>query len=155
MAIVKDLNEIKDLIPTPDYRLYGSNITEAPSRLLIDNPLFAVTVNRKYNVVISSFRVMFMLVKRGDKFHMMVTNYHRDSNVGNTDYITIPDPKYRKLELSDWPFTVDDIGLRLDSTCYDKNMIYFTTLADDVKEIREKIKKRVKTKVVELEPVLV
>lgn len=155
MAIIRDLDEIEDLIPKPDYRLYGSNITEAPSRLVMDCPLFAVTVSRKHNIVVSTFRVMFILVKRGEKFHLMVTNYYRDSNIGNTDYITIPEPKNRKLELSDWPFTLDDIGLRLDSTCYDKNMIYFTTLADDVREIREKVKKRAEVNVVELEPVLV
>lgn len=155
MAVLKEFKEIIDLLPEPDYRLYGSNITEASAREVMDNPLYAFTVNRRANYVIGIFRTLFILVKRGEKFHLMVTNYNRESNTF-TDYITIDaPPEGKKLQKSDWPFSIDDIGLRLDSTCYDKNIIYFGTLVDDAKTIREALKARREKKVLTLEPVVV
>ena len=154
MAIVKNLNEILNLIPEPDYRLYGSNITEAPSREVIDNPLFAFTVYRKNKVVIGMFRAMFMLVKRSGVFYLMVVDYDR-SNSTFTDYIKLPEEKNKKLSKTDWPFVVDEIGLRIDSSCYDRNMIYFATRASDINDIKEALKKGKKSEVLTLEPVIV
>ena len=156
MALVKSLDEIENLIPEPDYRLYGSNITEVSSRDVINYPLFAFTVNRKANIVVSMYRVLFMLVKRFNKFYLMVTDYYKDSENNHTgDYITLTEPKDRHLEKTDWPFTIDEIGLRLDSTCYDRNMIYFGTNVEDVNEVKKMVKARKEKKIVTLEPVVV
>ena len=154
MAIIKDLKEIENLIPEPDYRLYGSNITQASPRDTTNNPLYAFTVSRKYNVLVNAFRVVFVLVKRQPMYYLMVYNYDKENGYSG-DYITLSEPKGRKLEKTDWPFTTDVIGLRLDSTCYDKNMIYFGTSAFDANEIKELLKAKEENKVLTLKPVIV
>jgi hypothetical protein len=84
----------------------------------------------------------------------MVYNYDKENGYSG-DYITLSESKERKLEKTDWPFTTDAIGLRLDSTCYDKNMIYFGTSAFDANEIKDLLKAKEENKVLTLKPVIV
>ena len=150
MAIVKDLNEIKDLIPEPDYRFYGSNISEVPSEIIDKKPLYAFVVSSKANTVISAYRAYFSLIKRGDNFYLMTADYD-GLNQLHSDFIKAKKPSKGKLKITDWPFMVDKIGLHMKSSFYDKNIIYFGTMANDIKTVRETLK----NKVVTLEPVLV
>ena len=138
-------------MPEPDTRLYGSNITEAPSKYVLDDPLFAFITNKNRGQVVSVLRIMFMLVKRSDKYYLMISSYHGQSSF-YTEYLTLPSDK--EIKKTDWNFTTDEIGLRMNSNSYDKHTIYFGKLATDVKDIRESLNKT-KKKVLKLETVLV
>ena len=151
MAIIKSFKEIEHLIPEPDTRLYGSNITEAPAKYVLDDPLFAFITNKDRKQIVSVLRIMFMLVKRSDKYYLMISSYHGQSSF-YTEYLTLPSDK--EIKKTDWNFTVDEIGLRMDSNSYDKHTIYFGKLATDVKDIREALNKT-KKNVLKLEAVLV
>lgn len=152
MAIIKNFKEIENLIPVPDYRLYGSNITEAPSREVVNNPLYGFIVNEKYKRVLSISRIMFMLVKRSNKYLLMIINYNGGDSF-YTEYITLPDSK--KIEKSDWKFSIDEFGLRMDSESYDKHIIYFGTLAKDADFLKKFLKNKKEHEVLTVETVVV
>lgn len=157
MAIVKSINEIAELIPKPDDRFYGCRITEAPSEVVTDNPLFAFRVDDKANVIIGMFRAVFSLARRGDKYYLTLSHYdYQQEEITQKDYLSVEKREGEKLELSDYPFITDDIGLRMDSDRYTKNRIYFGTMPTDVRILKEALKDGKKEeKIVELEPVIV
>jgi hypothetical protein len=79
MPIVKSINEIAELIPKPDDRFYGCRITEAPSEIVKNSPLYAFRVDEKSNVIIGMFRAVFTLTRKGNKFYFQLiftVNYY-------------------------------------------------------------------------------
>ena len=159
MSIVKSINEIAELIPEPDDRLYGSLITEANPDIVTDNPLFAFRVDNKTNVVIGMFRVTFVLTRKGEKYYLMLAHYDYEQHIGQADYLSFERPEGRKVQLSDFPFITDEIGIRVDSDKYNSNKsrIYFGTLPTDVKLLKDALtgKKESKESIVELEPTII
>ena len=154
MAVIKKLDEIIDLIPEPDTRLYGSNITEAPSHIVDNHPLYAILVNNNLNLVTGIRKASFILVKRDISYYLMIVDYYQETD-HTTEYLTLPYKEDKKLEKTDWGFESDDIGLKMISEGYSGCTIYFVTIPEDIKEIKEKIKARKEIKIVELEPVIV
>ena len=156
MSIVKSINEIAELIPEPDDRLYGSLITEANPDIVTDNPLFAFRVDDKTNVIIGMFRVTFVLTRKGEKYYLMLAHYDYEQHIGQTDYLSFERPEGRKVQLSDFPFITDEIGIRVDSDKYNNNKsrIYFGTLPTDVRLLKEALQGK-KENIVELEPTIV
>ena len=157
MALIKSINEIAELIPKSDDRMYGFRITEAPSEIVKNNPLYAFRVDEKTNIIIGMFRAVFTLARRGDKYYLTLSHYdYQQEEITQKDYLSVEKREGEKLELSDYPFITDDIGLRMDSDRYTKNRIYFGTMPTDVRILKEALKDDKKEeKIVELEPVIV
>ncbi len=154
MPIVKSINEIAELIPEPDDRLYGSIVTEANHDIVTDNPLFAFRVDDKTNVIIGMFRVTFVLTRKGERYYLMLAHYDYEQYIGQTDYLSFERPEGRKVQLSDFPFITDEIGIRVDSDRYNKSRIYFGTLPTDVRLLKDVLQGK-KESIVELEPTIV
>ena len=155
MAIIKDKEYIIPHIPEPDRRLYGSNVTETPVNTAINNPLFAFIVNSRTKKVVSGYRAYFTLVNREEKYYLMVSNFDDTDTPSYTEYVTVKKSKTKELNKSDWSFITDEIGLRLDSEGYDKDIIYFATSAFDIQTVRDLLKKEEEKNVVTVEAVII
>ena len=152
MAILKHFKEIEDFIPEPYYRLYGNKVTEADKRNIANKQLFAITVNRNLMSVINTFKANFLLIRRNEKFYLMVASSDKETY---SDYVFIDDIENKTISKLDWPFKTDEIGLRLDSFCYDKNIIYFGNDKNDAKEIMKQLKIKKENRILTLKPVIV
>ena len=154
MAVIQELEQIKELIPDPDYRPYGAIETVVPLETVRRKLLFAVTVNPVLNRPVGIFRARFVLLRRVDKYYMMITNFLKETEEF-TDYMILNPGDGKPIIKEDWPFEKDDIGLFIRSAAYEKNIIYFIDNPKEMAKIREKLANRKLEKEVTVEVTIV
>ena len=154
MAIIQELEQIKELIPDPDYRPFGAIETVAPLETVKRKLLFAVTVSPTLNKPISIFRARFVLLRRVGKYYMMITNLLKETEEF-TDYMILEPGDDKPIVKEDWPFEKDEIGLFIRSSAYDKNIIYFIDNPREMANIRKKLVDRILEKEVTAEVTIV
>ena len=155
MAVIQEFEQIRELIPNPDYRPFGSIVeTVVPLETVKRKPLFAVPVSQITQKPISIFRARFVLLRRVNKYYLMITNFLKDSEEF-TDYLTLESNDDKPITKDDWQFEKDEIGLFARSHAYDKNIIYFIDNPKEMAKIREKLANRQLAKEVTVEVTII
>ena len=137
MAIIQSIDEIRDLIPEPDYRPFGTFETVVPMDIVRKKMIFAVTVSSVTGKAINIFRLRFVLLRRAGSFYLTFTNFLNEKE--HTDYISLSPANNELISKDDWKFEKDDIGLFARSECKDNNIIYIVDNPREMGKIREKL----------------
>ena len=153
MAIIQSINEIRGLIPDPDYRPFGTFETVVPMDIVRKKMIFAVTVSSVNGRPINIFRLRFVLLRRAGSFYLMFNNFIIESD--QVDYISLTPAKDALISKDDWKFEKDDIGLFARSECRDHNIVYIVDNPREMSRIRETLDKKRLSKEITVEVTVV
>lgn len=139
MAILNSPEPLRKLIPSPKDKFYMSRIAHVPSKVIKENPIFAIGVDESLKMVTTIFRVSFSLFSSDSTHYLFIGNFIKELD-SSTPYMKVELLKGETPELEDWTFQTDDIGLFAVSDTLIRKKFYFATCPTDVREIREKLK---------------
>ena len=139
MALLNSPEPLRKLIPSPKDKFYMSRIAHVQSKIIDENPIFAIGVDESLKLVTSIFRVSFALFSSDATHYLFIGNTTKELS-SDTPYVRAELCEGTVPELEDWPFKTDDIGLYIVSDTLIKKKFYFATCPTDVRDVREKLK---------------
>lgn len=129
MAIITQTKDLLQLIPSA----YEKSMSVS-DKIIADNPIYAILLNKATNQIVCIFRAVFLVVKTSAGFRLLIT--HISKEVKNTvDFVKMDKDKVLK---TDWPFKNDGDGVYIDT--FNGYRMYFCTEYDDMNEVRQRLK---------------
>ena len=138
MAIIKDINEIKELIPTFKDLARCGNFASVESNITKSKPLYAFSINGMDGITTKHYKVRFVFIALNLVYVLVLAG--EDGKVGRyCDFVAVPRDVSKPINPHNWGWNEDDIGLFLKSDNISSNIIYFGTDEQDADEIRKGI----------------
>ena len=138
MAIIKDVNEIKELIPTFKDLARCGNFASVESNITKSKPLYAFSINGMDGITTKHYKVRFVFIALNLVYVLVLVG--EDGKVGRyCDFVAVPRDVSKPINPHNWGWNEDDIGLFLKSDNISSNIIYFGTDEQDADEIRKGI----------------
>lgn len=138
MAIIKDVNEIKELIPTFKDLARCGNFASVESNMVKSKPLYAFSVNGMDGITTKHYKVRFVFIALNLVYVLVLVG--KDGKVGRyCDFVAVPRDVSKPINPYNWGWNEDEIGLFLKSDNVSSNIIYFGTDEQDAGEIRKGI----------------
>ena len=138
MAIIKDINEIKELIPTFKDLARCGNFASVESNITKSKPLYAFSINGMDGITTKHYKVRFVFIALNLVYVLVLVG--EDGKVGRyCDFVAVPRDVSKPINPHNWGWNEDDIGLFLKSDNISSNIIYFGTDEQDADEIRKGI----------------
>lgn len=136
MAIIKDVNEIKELIPTFKDLARCGNFASVESNITKSKPLYAFSINGMDGITTKHYKVRFVFIALNLVYVLVLVG--EDGKVGRyCDFVAVPRDVSKPINPHNWGWNEDDIGLFLKSDNISSNIIYFGTDEQDADEIRK------------------
>ena len=143
MAVIKSVKALEPLLPKPNHCAYESMITHTPPKVLLANIIYAVEINNKENKIDSIYRVEFSLFTAPGASYLFINRQEEDLSP-NTPFIKGKNKEGIDPTIEDWGFEVDNIGLHVNAGLRGEKTIYFCTSHLDAKDIRKRLKEKIK-----------
>lgn len=138
MAIIKDVSEIKDLIPTFKDLIRCGNFANVEDGIYKSKELYAFSVNCVYGINIKAYKARFVLIGLQNVYALVLVNEKEE--IGRyCDFVGVPRDVSKPIKLEDWKWSTDEIGLSITSDNANGNFIYFGTSISDEKLIRQEL----------------
>lgn len=138
MAIIKDVNEIKYLIPTFKDLIRCGNFAKVEDEIYKSKELYAFSVNCVYGINIKAYRVRFVLIGLQNVYALVLVGEKEE--IGRyCDFVGVQRDVSKPIKLEDWKWSTDEIGLSITSDNANGNFIYFGTTKSDEKLIRQEL----------------
>jgi hypothetical protein len=134
MAIIKNISEIIDLIPTYN-DLLRCNCASALEVYTENKPLYAFVFDNASLNYRRRYKANFMLAALEDIYILFLIE-EGECVSRYSDYIVLKRNKERALYRTDWKWNIDSIGLSITSDNVSRNIIYFGTNENDAVKVR-------------------
>ena len=139
MAVIKDIEEIKELIPKFKDLARCGNFASVKDEIIKAKPLYAFSINGIDGITTKHFKAKFYFLGLSSVYALVLAG--ENALIGRyCDYVAIPRDITKPVGYKDWKWSTDDIGLSFRSDNASHNFVYFGTDENDGDEIIEGLK---------------
>lgn len=139
MSIIKDLGQIRSLIPTFKDLARCRNFASVEDEVYREKPLFAFSVNTENSMVIRTYKVKFLFLGLTSVYALVLTG--ENGIVGRyCDFVGMQRDITKPVRPEDWKWSNDEIGISIKSDNSNHNFVYFGSDEDDIEEIKKGLK---------------
>lgn len=153
MAIIRDIEQIRDLIPTFEDLKRCGNFASVKEEIIKKNALYAFAINGSDEISVKSYNVKFLLLGLTHTYSLVLVS--DTDKIGRfCDFMTVLRDVTKPMKIEDWKWSLDEIGISIRSDNASRNFIYFGTDSNDVDEIKKGLhnKLRKETEYKKIEP---
>ena len=135
----------------------ANRLNQTPRTIYNKNPLYAFIVNDKVSNSITTIKVKFLFLGLISTYALILSN--SDVNLVNRycEFVAVQRDVSKKMKISDWKWSYDEIGISLKSDNSSHSFIYFGTSKEDINYIKTGLSNglRKETEYEKIEPELI